>query len=183
MTDEAINLLPSSRRRWATREYAIRLSVLFLGLVTAMTVVAGVLLIPTYAHLDQSIRMEEGRVTSVGSETGVSHAEVIERRKVLMGKVAILAPRAAAVSVSEMVRKILAVTRTGVSLTSLSYATGAASKPSTVLVSGMATSRDALHAYQIALREAPFVETAEVPVSSFAKDADIAFTITVTLAL
>jgi len=48
-------------------------------------------------------------------------------------------------------------------------------------VSGTAANREALRTYQLALQGAPFTLTAALPVSAYAKDSDIAFTITITL--
>jgi hypothetical protein len=53
--------------------------------------------------------------------------------------------------------------------------------PGTLSVSGIAVTRGALRAYQLALQSAPFAVAANLPVSAYAKDTDIAFTITVTL--
>ncbi len=52
-----------------------------------------------------------------------------------------------------------------------------------IAVSGTAATRDALRQYQLALQNAAGVQSADVPVSAYAQDANIPFTVTVTLAL
>ncbi len=47
-------------------------------------------------------------------------------------------------------------------------------------VSGMAATRDALRQYATALGGLPYVSKADLPISAYAKDSDITFTITLT---
>lgn len=180
MTEQSINMLPPARRERLAREYFVRLGVLFLSLVTVMTVVASVLLIPTYIYLTQNLEARQQYAASLGDGGATSLTEISERRKALASRVATLTPLMTEPSVSELVRNVLAAPRTGVAILSLSYSRGVATNPGVLLVSGTAATRDALQAYQRTLQAAPYVSTAEVPVSAFAKDADLPFTITVT---
>jgi hypothetical protein len=80
-----------------------------------------------------------------------------------------------------MVRDILSIARSGVTLSGFSYATTNEKGARTFSISGIAATRDALRTYQLALSGAPFIQTVHLPVSAYAKDSDISFTLTVTL--
>ena len=86
-------------------------------------------------------------------------------------------------SASGIIHAALVVPRPGITLSSLTYTPTANKVPGTLAVSGVASTRDALRNYQLALQEAPFAISATLPVSAYAQDTNIAFTITVTMAL
>ena len=79
------------------------------------------------------------------------------------------------------VNATLAVPRPGVTLSSFTYVPAAGTNPGTLAISGRAATRDALRSYQLALQSAALARSAVLPVSAYAPDANIAFTVTVTL--
>jgi len=181
MTDETINILPEKRRQQEAQAYFVRLGILFLVLVTAITIIAGILLLPTYAYVTQNLRAKQEYAASLAPNEATNTPDISARINVLARKVAVLTPLASNTSASKAVRMLLAVPRPGVTLQNINFTLGAGAKPSVLLVSGIASTRSGLQAYQQALEQAPFVRAAEVPVSVFAKDAQVPFTITVTL--
>ena len=66
-------------------------------------------------------------------------------------------------------------------LSGFSYTPSSSSGSGTIALSGISATRDALRGYQLALQGAPFARSAALPVSAYAKDANIDFTITITL--
>jgi hypothetical protein len=183
MPEELTNLLPYQHRLRLLRDYRFRLGVVAVALLTVLTVTAGVLLIPTYVFLAGNVNAKKAHLASINRTLSSSEdAGLSARLAALSNDARALASLADNQSVSQTVRSVLAASRPGITLSGLTYTPGASGKPSTIAVSGIAVTRDALRGYQLTLQTASFATRAELPVSAYAKDADIAFTIVVTLA-
>jgi hypothetical protein len=163
------------------REYYFRLGVVAIAVCIALVGAAGVLLLPTYVYLVGSAAEKAGRLAHI--QAALSSAD----EKNLSARLASLSHDATALialskksSVSGAMRSVLEVPRPGITLSSITFTPGTAAN--TVLVTGTAVSRDALRGYQMALQDAPVILTATLPVSVYAKDTNITFTITLTLA-
>lgn len=182
MDNDRINLLPPERQRILSREYLLRLSTAVSTSITILVVAAGILLIPTFVLLVQRTATKEAHLANL--ETVLSTSD----EKVLFDHLAALANDAAALlalgehpPVSSVIRNMLSVSRPGITLSSFSYTPATAKTPGTLALSGVAATRDALRSYQLALQSTSFATTADLPVSAYAKDSHIDFTITVTL--
>jgi len=192
MHNELTNLLPFGRQRVLRRDYFVRLGVVLLVLLTVLTASAAVLLVPTYVFLAESARSKEVRLAGIESTLSSSEeTELSEQLTALSVSTAALSALASTPSISEIIRAMLALPRPGITLSGFGYspATGKNRGTSgtksnvasgTFTVSGRAATRDALRNYQLALESAPFAQSADLPVSAYAKDTDITFTITVT---
>jgi hypothetical protein len=193
MKNDFTNLLPTPRRRALRREYFLRLGVVATLLVAVLTVAMGILLLPTYVFLAQSTRAKEARLASIeatfssGDEAGLS-----ARLSALSRDADTLSALGGALSVSAVIRAVLAVPRTSITLSSFTYTPASSAAPksgapatpktfATLSLSGVATTRDALRSYQLALQAAPFARSADLPVSAYAKDTNNVFVITVAL--
>ncbi len=184
MQDERINLLPPERRRVLFREYLLRLAVVATALFTILVVVAGALLIPTYVFLSGSAESKKTRLASIESSLSSIDEESLSARLTALSQNAMtLIELADAPSASKMIRDILSIPRPGISVTGFSYSPKNEKTPATLLVSGNALTRDALRGYQLAVQDSSLVRSATLPVSVYAKDANLPFTISVTLAL
>ncbi len=177
------NLLPLERQRTLSRDYFFRLSVVTIVLITILVVVAGLLLLPTHVFLTQSAATKQVHLSNVESILLSSNeAELSTRLAALARDVSVLSALGSAPSASGVLRFALAVPRPGVTLSDFTY-TPAKEKTQGILeISGTAATRDALRSYQLALQNASFASAANLPVSAYAKDTGISFTITVTLA-
>lgn len=187
MRNELTNLLPQSRQRALAREYIVHLCATAALLGAALTLAAAVLLVPAYAFLGASVRAKEARLATITSELSVSDESALSSRLTeLTDRVKKLSALAQAPSASATLRAILAANRTGITLTDITYtappAPGAGGAVLSYTVSGTARSREALRGYELALKALPFVRSADLPVSSYAKDTDIPFTIALTIA-
>ncbi len=184
MSSELTNLLPSQRRRASAREYRFRLGVVALMLLVALTSVAAVLLVPTYIFLAGSAGAKSARLKGLQSALSSSDEKVLSARlKALSDDTAALIALSDKPTASSILRAALAVDRPDVTLSGFTYAPATTKGTSgTLSLSGTAATRDALRSYQLALQSAPFVRSADLPVSVYAKDTDITFTITITLA-
>lgn len=164
------------------REYLLRLGTVALVLLMALVLIAAILLLPTYVFLIETARTKESRLANIESEISSSdEAALSARLDTLSRDATILKALEDVPSASALVQNILAVPRPGVTLSGFAYSPGTDKKPATFAVSGTAATRDALRTYQLALQGLPSVRSADLPISAYAKDADIAFTIAMTL--
>lgn len=183
MHNDRTNLLPLERQRLFRREHFIRLGVVGASFVALLALVAALLLSPTYVFLVESARAKEVRLTSLNATLSSSDETALLAQLTALSKsAATLAGLAHASSVSGMIRATLDISRPGITLSSFGYTSPTGKTPGVLTVSGIAATRDALRKYQLALEGAPFARSANLPVSAYAKDANITFTITVTLA-
>lgn len=183
MLDDLTDLLPPERRRARARDYFLRLGVVIVWFVTALVLVSALLLLPTYVFLAQSFRAKEARLANIESALASSDGTALSARlAALTSNTDALAALSRAPSASAIVRLALAVPHPGITFSGFAYAPADGTRPGTLALSGTAATRDALRKYQLVLQGAPFARSADLPVSTYAKDSNIGFTVTVTLA-
>jgi len=181
MSNPLTNLLPPERLQLLTREYYFRFGVVVIAAIVVLTSVGALLLMPTYVFLVGSASDKTTRLAHI--KATLSSADEVA----LSSRLAALSRDAAALlalskrpSVSGAVRSVLAISRPGVKISGFTYTPGTTS--SVLLLTGVAATRDSLRAYQLALQNMPSANSVTLPVSVYAKDTEIPFTITVTLA-
>lgn len=183
MDNELTNLLPSERRAALSRNYFIRLGVVVVLIVTVLIVISMVLLVPTYVYLRDSASTKEAHLASIESVlSSTDEAGLSARINALTSNAATLSMLTQVRSPSMIIRSMLAISSPGIALTGFSYTPASGKNTGMLVINGMAETRDALRSYQIALQGASFAHAADLPVSAYAKDSNIQFTITVTLA-
>ncbi len=183
MNDILTNLLPPERERALSRSYSLRFGVVVALLLTALALIAALLALPTYVFLSKSAAAKEAHLANIESVLSPADEKALAAHlAALSSDAAILIALGRAPSASATIRAALSVPRPGISLSGFAYTPAALKNPGKLAVSGVAATRDALRNYQIALSSTPFAASADLPVSAYAKDADIAFTITMTLA-
>ena len=176
------NLLPIARRHALVREYYFRLGVVALATISVLVVMAGVLLVPSYLFIQANVAAKQAQLASIESTLSASNETALSARLIaLSSDTATLAGLASAPSASASIRALLAVAHPNITLATISYTASTQKTSGTVVVSGTSSTRDALRNYQIALQNTPGVARADLPVSAYAQDADITFTVTVTL--
>lgn len=183
MPDFAIDLLPPERRRAWRRRYFMRLGVVASYIGVALAVTAGILLVPTLVFLERAGAQAQAQLVAI--ESALSSYDEVQ----LAGRLASLSTDATVLlglsntpPVLGIFRKALAAPRPGITLSEFSYAAGAQSKRGILILTGVASTRNALRAYQLALAAIPGFTSADLPVSTYAKESSIPFTITVMLA-
>lgn len=142
--------------------------------------VAAILLIPIYIFLVGTTQEKEDRLVHI--EKSLSSADEValsSRLAALSSDAAVLIALSKKRTASEQLRSILNIPRPGITLSSLTYTPAA--KSNTLLISGTAVTRDVLRQYQLSLQSMPSATSATLPVSVYAKDVNIPFTITVAL--
>ncbi len=183
MHSELTNLLPFERQRILARDYYVRLGVVVVVFMIGITFAAGVLLVPTYVFLIGSSNAKEMRLANLKSTLASGdEAALSNRLTALSSDITTLTTLSNAPAASAIMRTLLSISRPGIKISSFVYAAAAEDAPGTVAISGTAATRDALRNYQLALQSTPSITSADLPISAFAKDSSIPFTITVTLA-
>jgi hypothetical protein len=181
MMNSGLNLLPPERMHALVSSYYARLAVVGLMLLTGVVLTTGVLLFPSYVYLRDTLAAKETSLGRSGGEYTKGQSLVVARTAALQSRASMLASVVQGRSTSVLLRDVLAVPRTGVTLVGFNYTPAIANKPGTLLLSGTARSRDELHAYQLALKGAPFVASVDLPVNAYAKDTDISFSLSISL--
>ncbi|HUY62583.1 MAG TPA: hypothetical protein VMV50_02230 [Candidatus Paceibacterota bacterium] len=182
MRERLTNLLPVNRQRTITREYFVRLGVIAAWLVTLLIVASGFLLIPTYVYLSANQSTKTSQLAGIESSLSSSDATSLAAQlAALSNDAATLSALKDMPAASTVIREMLSVARPGITLTGITYTPSGMGTPGTLAVIGTATTRDTLRAYQLALQSASFASAANLPVSAYAKNANLPFTITVTL--
>lgn len=178
------NLLPRERRSALRRGYFIRLGVVGALLITALTLVSAVLLVPTYLFLKRSADTKQTRLVNI--ETALSASDepsLAAHLTALSDNIATLATLANIPSASAVIRKALTIPHPDVTLSGFVYTPASTSGSNGMLaITGTAATRNALRTYQLALRASPLVLSVDLPVSAYAMDTNSAFTATLTLA-
>lgn len=181
MHDELTNLLPLQKKRAFKREYFLRLGVVGLLLLSAAAVFGGVLLLPSYLTFTQERKAKEIRLAQLEATLQNAQERALGER---LGQLSEDATRLVRLesfpSGSTAVRTILQVSRPGIRLTRISFTPGVSEKDSTMMLSGTAATRDALRQYDAALSALPSVTASELPISTYAKETDLEFIITLT---
>lgn len=184
MRNDLTNLLPHERRHALSRDYFFSLGVVATIGVTVLTLVSMALLVPTYILLTERTRAKEAQLASIESVlSSTSETELAARLATLSKNTETLSALARTPSASVLMRSVLAVPRPGITLSGFVYTPAEGALAGTLAISGVAALRTALRSYQFALQNESFVQGAELPVSAYAKDSNIAFTVTLTLTL
>lgn len=182
MHKELTNLLPPERQRALARDYIVRLCMTAFVLFTALIIATAILSLPTYVFLSKSASTKAKQLKDMEPDLSLSEETALAAQlAAFAADAAALVAIGNAPSASAIVRSMLEIPRPGISLFNFSYTPAAPKKPGTLTISGIAATRGALRAYQLAIQSVSFASTADLPVSAYAKDADISFTITVTI--
>jgi hypothetical protein len=172
MMHRLMNLLPRERERSLRQVYFLRFATASVLMAAGLVVVHGAFLLPSYLYLKDLARERKGALAALA---GSEEQEVSSRVKSLAEDSAYLARLASVPKASASVSAIIALPRPGIVLTGFSFAPS--KDGADMRVSGSASTREALRAYEQALKSAPFIAGVELPISAYAKERDIEFTI------
>jgi hypothetical protein len=183
MHNELTNLLPIERQKDLLREYFFRIGAVTIVSISLLALIASVLLIPTYIFLSEDVKAKKEQLEKIESQfSSPDEASFSSRLAALSNDAESLVALSNSKSVGTIVRSILAIPHPGISLLNFTYATPSGSNAKAMTISGVAATRSSLRNYQLSLQSDPSILSAVLPVSAYAKDADITFTITITLA-
>ncbi|MDB5237092.1 MAG: hypothetical protein JWL88_194 [Parcubacteria group bacterium] len=181
MFPELTNLLPRSQIRAFRRGYFLRVATLGCFILIGLVLLHGLMLLPSFLYAHAEVIQESAQLAGLNASLHTSEeAQVRARLAQLSSNVAYLNKLASTTTASNAVRAVLAVPRTGVTLSGFTFAPSKAGKPGVMGLSGTAATRDSLRAYALALGALPFVTNADLPISAYTKENQIPFTITLT---
>lgn len=179
---ELTNLLPPDRKRMFRRAYFFRLGAVGALMITFLVLIHGVLLLPTHTFLSKEITMREGELAALSQGDASTDEASFEARLTLLSKSAErIQSLGTTTPVITTFTSILAIPHAGITLSGFSFVASTAKKSATISLSGSAMTRDTLRQYQLALSTAAFIASADLPVSTYAKDTKLPFTITLSL--
>lgn len=164
------------------RTYFLRLATVALALVVFVVVLNALLLVPTYLYAQGEVERERAELAAADASAQSSEETEVRTRTALLGTTASYLTRIeSATAATAALRAVLAVPHEGIALRGFIFtAPKAADAKARMDVNGVAASRDALRRYAAALAALPFVDDAELPISAYAKEREISFTITLT---
>jgi hypothetical protein len=183
MRAELTNLLPPERLAALRRDYLFRLGTVALATAALLIVAHGVLLAPAYLYARERIVVAEERLAELSARRAVSGYEDLSARiAAFSARAGDIEKLAAAPSAADAVRAILDLPRRGIALESFAYTPPDPSgKGGRMTVSGIADARDALRAFNDDLGKLPFVASTDLPLSAYAKETAIDFSIALVL--
>jgi hypothetical protein len=175
-----INLIPPDARRRITTEYWVRVITVWLFLLTVAAMLTGAFLLPPYMLVTSQVRSFVAEAEA--AKALVANGDVTARALIVAGDQARLlieaerTPRFTAI-----IDELLQVVDEGIVVREY-YFSRTASGVAPVQLGGVAATRQTLAAFRDALLAQPAVAAVDLPISSFAKDRDIEFMLTLTIA-
>ena len=179
MSSELTNLLPNERIRAFRRDYFFRLFTVVVLVVAVAIGVHGALLAPSYLYLHQTVSLDRLRLSELSDTLAASEeAEMQARLTRLKSDSERLLALSSSPSATKVIRALLEVPHAGIIVTAISFKSP--SPDGRLTITGMAKTRESLRQYHLALSSLTFAKSAELPLSAYAKESDIPFTITLT---
>lgn len=181
MSNNFLTLLPPEYVRAYIKRYRRRLVVVALSSLLVLILAQLALLVPSYLYARVAIDVRERELEDLSKNaTSPEEQEVDARLKSLLTDTAYLSRLSDAPSVADASRALLAVSRPGIVITGITFASKTTKEPEKMTLSGTAQTRSLLRQYVAAMAEVKGVQNAEVPISTYAQEADIRFVITLT---
>jgi Tfp pilus assembly protein PilN len=172
-----INLLPQNEKLLIEKEYRLRLKTIGVVFVLVALIVGIVFLLPSYVL---SI-YREGAAAQVAKDGVQSskHEKITKEVQDLKIVLGVLAPDAIKASPTDIVTLITKHISADIKVTSISYISDKTGFK--VTVRGLAKSRQSLATYTQDLEGEQLIDKVNLPVSNFAKDSNINFTLDFTI--
>ena len=179
MLPELTNLLPPERARGLRQLYFFRLATVAMLVLSGTAIIHGVLLLPSFLYAKQQVKEKETILASLTATlAGSEERQVSARVNKLTQDATYLARLKERPAASTAVAAFLEVPRTGVRMTGFTFTGPEEGKEARMTVSGIAASRESLRRFEQALSAEPYVTSTDLPISAYAKESDIDFTIT-----
>jgi Tfp pilus assembly protein PilN len=163
------------------QEYFIRLGTVTLFALAAIVLASGALLAPSYLYLNTEIQARSNQLSALEAQLGATvGSQASSRLSALSGNAAYLARLASTSSATAALRNVLSAPHTGISLVAFSITPAKHGNDGTMTLTGTASTRETLRAYNDALSHVPGVTNGDLPISAYAQDSNIPFSIKLT---
>jgi hypothetical protein len=181
MSSELTNLLPSETLKAFRRSYFLRLGTIALLLLTALAVIHALLMLPSYLYARAEVNAETTQLNRLTNSLATSEEQTAQNElNDLQSEATYLSQLSGKPTASAVIQALLAVQASGISISGFSFAAPIPPATGTMQISGIAATREDLRSYDQALSSLPFVTSANLPISDYASDDNIPFTITLT---
>jgi len=174
--------LPHKERQSVLREYRKKLLLIYIAIVTFAGIAWIVSLVPSYILV--STKRDNALIQKTVPVSGVDTEKISTTEKELAGargKLAVLGPFISRQPMSFILAKLFYRIPEGVSLSSITINRG--TEKGTILISGIASTRDTLVSFSKALEGEAFFKKVELPVSNFTKGKNVPFSMSITASL
>lgn len=177
------NLLPQKYKDVLQGANKKRLLVVSSWMIFWAFVISIILFVPVYSIV--TIKMGEISKKIIESSNAIKEqSDVLLLPKQINDKARVVLSFSDDMLVSEEISEINSVKSSGISLSGINFRKTDRSDGSTlveILLNGTAPDRESLLSYQNNLKAIDFVQNVSVPVSSFSKDINLPFTMTITV--
>jgi len=174
-----INLIPPDAQKQVKREYKIRVASVWLYLLGSAFLIIAILYAPTYVLLRSQLSSfsEEYAQANTQDETFKELETAINAAN---ETAKLLNTSSNMVLFSTIISELESLTTNGVDITNFMMSREG-SVVNSIVINGDAVSRSSLSSFRDAIEASELFESATLPLSNFAKDRDIPFSITITL--
>lgn len=177
---ELTNLLSHDRIKSLSRDYVFRLATLVGVAAVFVVFVHGMLLFPSYVYLSEEVKTRKAHLDSLVASLEASEERAAgERLGTLIQEAGRVTGATKSPSAASVLRVLFEVPRGGVRVTGITLSPPESGEGQ-MRVRGIAPTRDSLRRYYDAVSKLPFVSRAELPLSVYAEERDISFSITIT---
>jgi Tfp pilus assembly protein PilN len=178
-TTELTNLLPPSKIREFRRKYFLHLATVAVFAMGLLIFIQCALLVPSYFYEQQTTRSEAAQLARLSTNLSTDQDQKVQQEtSSITAGAAYLQSLNTTPTASTALRALLAVPHFGVTLSSFTFTPPASGAAGSMVISGTASTRETLRAYDAALAALPFVTSADLPISAYAKATNISFVIT-----
>lgn len=181
-----LHLLPDYHKQQVIAEYRNRVLIVFSVGILILVIISAVFLIPVYISTHGRYSVVAAQRESIEAQiAGGENTDDAEKVKEIVSAVEVLKSYTLSEYPSEIFTRILRVKPSGIKITGFIYTPPANQigtvELSSVDISGVASTRIALSKFNDELKKDKVFKSVFVPISSFAKDKDIVFTVKLTI--
>ena len=174
-----INLLPKSAVNAFKRDYQFRFATLCVLTLVFILIINMLLLVPAYIYAHSHAASLQAKLDSLDQLMQTNdQSQVATRIANLTKEQTYLQGLQKAPKDSALLDAVLASPRPGISLTTFAITPPAAGGAGTIVLTGTADTREDLRAYTVSLGTLKFVSNVNLPISAYASESNIPFTIT-----
>ena len=175
------NLLPPERKKAIKRIYLFRLVTVCILVLSFIVLSSAAILVPSYIHVHQQNILQTKELERLSTTLIASGGkDVALRIKTLAQDAGYLSRLATSSTATSVITLLTNIPHQGISITGISYTPVVKGVDGKVILNGTATTRTTLRSYMDALSSQPFIKNADLPISAYAKEKEIPFTITLT---
>jgi hypothetical protein len=179
MLTELTNLVPRQSILAFRRNYFFRLATVGIVLLSILIVIHGILLIPSYFYAREEVSSESATLDHLTKSLATTEEQAAQTQlSNLQSEATYLSRLSNTATASAAIKAVLAVPHAGIVLNAFTFTAPTASAPGSMQISGVASTRETLRSYDSALSALSFVTSANLPISDYASDSNIPFTIT-----